>query len=96
MWYHTIDPFLVRIWGSFGIRWYSLAYVLGFIAIFPTLVTMNINVSYNFASFYGGTGLLIVVGVALDTLQQVEAHLLMRHYEGLMKSGHIRGRSRRM
>lgn len=72
------------------------AIALGFIAIFPTLVTMNINVSYNFASFYGGTGLLIVVGVALDTLQQIESHLLMRHYEGLMKSGHIRGRSRRM
>jgi len=72
------------------------AIALGIIAIAPTLVTMNINVSYNFASFYGGTGLLIVVGVALDTLQQIEAHLLMRHYEGLMKSGHIRGRARRM
>lgn len=72
------------------------AIALGLIAIFPNLVTMNINVSYNFASFYGGTGLLIVVGVALDTLQQIEAHLLMRHYEGLMKSGRIRGRARRM
>jgi preprotein translocase subunit SecY len=72
------------------------AIALGLIAIFPTLVMMNINVSYNFASFFGGTGLLIVVGVALDTLQQIEAHLLMRHYEGLMKSGRIRGRTRRM
>lgn len=70
------------------------AIALGFIAIFPTIITMNINVSYNFAQFYGGTGLLIVVGVALDTLQQVEAHLLMRHYEGLMQSGRIRGRQR--
>jgi len=72
------------------------AIALGIIAIAPTIVMMNINVSYNFASFFGGTGLLIVVGVALDTLQQVEAHLLMRHYEGLMKSGRIRGRTRRM
>ncbi|MBM3325992.1 MAG: preprotein translocase subunit SecY [Calditrichaeota bacterium] len=67
---------------------------LGIIAIVPSIVTMNVNVSYNFASFFGGTGLLIVVGVALDTLQQIEAHLLMRHYEGLMKSGRIRGRRR--
>lgn len=72
------------------------AIFLGFIAIFPSIITKNINVSYNFASFFGGTGLLIMVGVALDTLQQIEAHLLMRHYDGLMKSGRIRGRSRRM
>ncbi|MBM3328649.1 MAG: preprotein translocase subunit SecY [Calditrichaeota bacterium] len=70
------------------------AIALGIIAIFPSIVTMNVNVSYNFAQFYGGTGLLIVVGVALDTLQQIEAHLLMRHYEGLMKSGRIQGRRR--
>ncbi len=67
---------------------------LGFIAIFPSLITKQINVSYNFASFYGGTGLLIIVGVALDTLQQIESHLLMRHYDGLMKSGKLRGRRR--
>lgn len=67
---------------------------LGLIAIFPSLITKQINVSYNFASFYGGTGLLIIVGVALDTLQQIESHLLMRHYDGLMKSGKIRGRRR--
>ena len=67
---------------------------LGFIAIFPTLITKQINVSFSFASFYGGTGLLIIVGVALDTLQQIESHLLMRHYDGLMKSGKIRGRRR--
>jgi preprotein translocase subunit SecY len=70
------------------------AIFLGFIAIFPTLITKQINISYSFASFYGGTGLLIIVGVALDTLQQIEAHLLMRHYDGLMKSGRIRGRRR--
>jgi preprotein translocase subunit SecY len=70
------------------------AIFLGFIAIFPTLITKQINVSRSFASFYGGTGLLIIVGVALDTLQQIESHLLMRHYDGLMKSGRIRGRRR--
>lgn len=67
---------------------------LAIIAIFPSFVTKWGNVSYNFASFYGGTSLLIVVGVALDTLQQVESHLLMRHYDGFLKSGKIRGRRR--
>jgi len=67
---------------------------LAIIAIFPSVVAKFTNVSYNFASFYGGTSLLIVVGVALDTLQQVESHLLMRHYDGFMKSGKIRGRRR--
>ncbi len=70
------------------------AVFLGFIAIFPNLITKQINVSQSFASFYGGTGLLIIVGVALDTLQQIESHLLMRHYDGLMKSRRIRGRRR--
>lgn len=70
------------------------AVFLGFIAVFPTLISKMFNVSYSFASFYGGTGLLIIVGVALDTLQQIEAHLVMRHYDGLMKSGKLRGRRR--
>lgn len=70
------------------------AFFLGFIAIFPTLISRQVNVSFSFASFYGGTGLLIIVGVSLDTLQQIEAHLLMRHYDGLMKSGRMRGRRR--
>jgi preprotein translocase subunit SecY len=68
------------------------AIFLALIAIMPTLaILMNIN--NNFASFYGGTSLLIMVGVVLDTLQQIESHLLMRHYDGLMKSGRIKGRS---
>jgi preprotein translocase subunit SecY len=67
---------------------------LGFIAIFPSLITKYSHVGYNFASFFGGTGLLIIVGVGLDTMQQVESHLLMRHYDGFMKSGKIRGRRR--
>ncbi|HOK13891.1 MAG TPA: preprotein translocase subunit SecY [Candidatus Kapabacteria bacterium] len=65
---------------------------LGLVAILPTFVTNIFNISMGFAQFFGGTSLLIVVGVALDTLQQIESHLLMRHYDGFMKSGRIRGR----
>jgi preprotein translocase subunit SecY len=50
------------------------------------------RVDYLVASFFGGTSLLIVVGVALDTIQQIESHLLMRHYDGFMKKGRIRAR----
>jgi preprotein translocase subunit SecY len=64
---------------------------LAIIAILPTLM-IKLGVTPNFASFFGGTSLLIMVGVALDTLQQVESHLLMRHYDGFMKSGKLRGR----
>ncbi len=64
---------------------------LAIIAILPSLM-MRMNVNPEFAQFFGGTSLLIVVGVALDTLQQIESHLLMRHYDGFMKSGKIRGR----
>ncbi len=64
---------------------------LALIAILPT-VMIKMGITPAFASFFGGTSLLIVVGVALDTLQQVESHLLMRHYDGFMKSGKLRGR----
>lgn len=64
---------------------------LAIIAILPNFVRY-LGVSQGFASFFGGTSLLIVVGVALDTLQQIESHLLMRHYDGFMKSGKIKGR----
>ncbi|RPH96143.1 MAG: preprotein translocase subunit SecY [Calditrichaeota bacterium] len=67
---------------------------LAIIAIIPYVITRFTNVSYDFSSFYGGTSLLIVVGVVLDTLQQIESHLLMRHYDGFLKSGKIRGRRR--
>jgi preprotein translocase subunit SecY len=76
------------------------AIFLGFLAVFPQILfryaghLFGSNISYNFASFFGGTGILIMVGVALDTLQQIESHLTMRHYDGLMKTGRIRGRSR--
>lgn len=65
---------------------------LGFVAIMPALVS-QFGVSSQFSQFYGGTSLLILVGVVLDTLQQIESHLLMRHYDGLTKSGRIKGRS---
>jgi preprotein translocase subunit SecY len=52
------------------------------------------QVDFVVASFFGGTGLLIIVGVALDTVSQMESHLLMRHYDGFMKKGRIRGRRR--
>ena len=62
------------------------------IAVLPAIATLC-GVNNQFASFYGGTSLLILVGVVLDTLQQVESHLLMRHYDGLMKTGRLTGRS---
>jgi len=65
---------------------------LAFIAIMPAFA-MLAGVNSSFAQFYGGTSLLIMVGVVLDTLQQIESHLLMRHYDGLMKSGRIKGRT---
>ncbi|WP_298062504.1 preprotein translocase subunit SecY [uncultured Rikenella sp.] len=64
---------------------------LAVIAILPVFARM-IGVDGQFALFYGGTSLLILVGVVLDTLQQIESHLLLRHYDGLMKSGRMKGR----
>ena len=65
---------------------------LGIIAILPAFAILA-GVNNQFASFYGGTSLLILVGVVLDTLQQIEGYLLMRHYDGLMKTGRLTGRS---
>ncbi len=65
---------------------------LAIIAILPA-IAMIFGISNQFASFYGGTSLLILVGVVLDTLQQIESYLLMRHYDGLMKTGRLTGRS---
>lgn len=80
-----IDSVLTRITlpGSF---------FLAIIAILPAFAMMA-GVSTTFAQFYGGTSLLIMVGVILDTLQQIESYLLMRHYEGMMKSGRVKGRT---
>ena len=68
------------------------AVFLTFIAIMPALAGL-LGVNQSFAHFFGGTSLIILVGVVLDTLQQIESHLLMRHYDGLLKTGHIKGRS---
>ena len=65
---------------------------LGIVAIMPAFANIC-GVNQNFAQFFGGTSLLIMVGVVLDTLQQVESHLMMHHYDGLMKSGKIKGRT---
>ena len=65
---------------------------LAIVAVLPAFA-VQAGVSASFAQFYGGTSLLIMVGVILDTLQQIESYLLMRHYEGMMKSGKIKGRS---
>jgi preprotein translocase subunit SecY len=73
---------------------------LGIIAIAPELVGLilkglaGIQIPYQVADFFGGTALLIVVGVALDTIKQIESQLIMRHYEGFMKRGRIKGRQR--
>ncbi len=62
------------------------------IAIMPDAIMTAFNVPYLVASFFGGTGVLIMVGVMLDTMKQIESHLLMRHYDGFVKSGHLKGR----
>ena len=71
------------------------AIFLAFVAVIPTFLVMLFEMDFSLASFYGGTSLLIIVGVALDTLQQIESHLITRHYDGFLKSGKIKGRSRK-
>ncbi len=68
------------------------AVFLAFVAIMPS-IAMKFGMDNSFARFYGGTSLLILVGVMMDTLQQIESYLLMRHYDGLMKTGRIKGRT---
>ena len=68
------------------------SFFLALVAIMPSFASI-FGITGSFAQFYGGTSLLILVGVVLDTLQQVESHLLMRHYDGLLKSGRIKGRT---
>ena len=64
---------------------------IAFIAIMPALAGL-LDVQAAFSQFFGGTSLLILVGVVMDTLQQIESHLMMRHYDGLLNSGRVRGR----
>jgi len=68
------------------------AMFLAIIAVMPSLISKALKIPYLVASFFGGTGLLIIVGVMLDTMRQIESHLLVRHYEGFMKKGRIKGR----
>lgn len=68
------------------------AIFLAIIAIMPQIIYKGFKIPYLVASFFGGTALLIVVGVLLDTMRQIESHLLMRHYEGFVSKGRIRGR----
>ena len=68
------------------------SFFLGIVAILPAFARF-FGISQNFAQFFGGTSLLIMVGVVLDTLQQIESHLMMHHYDGLMKEGKIKGRT---
>lgn len=68
------------------------SFFLAIVAILPAFAGL-LGISFSFAQFFGGTSLLILVGVVLDTLQQIESHLLMRHYDGLMKNGKIKGRT---
>ena len=68
------------------------AIFLAVIGVFPTVISHALTIDFLLAQFLGGTGILIVVGVALDVVQKIESHLLMRHYEGFMRTGRIRGR----
>ena len=68
------------------------SFFLAIVAILPALAMKFLGIQQAFAYFYGGTSLLIMVGVVLDTLKQIESYLLMRHYDGLMKTGRIQGR----
>ncbi|MFO7841572.1 MAG: preprotein translocase subunit SecY, partial [Fidelibacterota bacterium] len=70
------------------------AIMLALVAIMPYILMNIFNIDYSLASFFGGTSVIILVGVALDTLQQIESHLISRHYDGFMKKGKIKGRRR--
>jgi preprotein translocase subunit SecY len=68
------------------------AIFLTVIAIIPILLYREMKIPYSVATFFGGTSMLIMVGVLLDTMRQMETHLLMRHYDGFLKKGRLRGR----
>jgi preprotein translocase subunit SecY len=68
------------------------AFFICIIAVMPDAIMASMRVPYLVASFFGGTGILIIVGVMLDTMKQIESHLQMHNYEGFMQSGHLRGR----
>ena len=88
----TLSPRIGRRRNRFGRTGCSEKRFLGLITIIPAFaVAAGVNTGW--AIFFGGTSLLILVGVVLDTLQQIESHLLMRKYDGLVKSGKLKGRA---
>jgi preprotein translocase subunit SecY len=68
------------------------AVFLTVIAVIPTILSRQFSVPWLVSSFFGGTSLLIIVGVMLDTMRQIESHLLMRHYDGFLRKGRLRSR----
>jgi preprotein translocase subunit SecY len=62
------------------------------IAVIPIILSRQMSIPYDVSQFFGGTSILITVGVLLDTMRQVESHLMMRHYDGFLKKGRLRGR----
>jgi preprotein translocase subunit SecY len=68
------------------------AIFLTVIAVIPLMLTNKLQIRYEVAQFFGGTSMLIMVGVLLDTMRQMETHLLMRHYDGFLKKGRLKGR----
>jgi preprotein translocase subunit SecY len=68
------------------------AVFLTVIAVIPIILSREMNIPYDVTQFFGGTSMLITVGVMLDTMRQVESHLMMRHYDGFLKKGRLRGR----
>jgi preprotein translocase subunit SecY len=68
------------------------AIFLTVIAVIPILLTSNMNISHDVTQYFGGTSMLIMVGVLLDTMRQMESHLMMRHYDGFLKKGRVKGR----
>src|SRR6185295_1499566 len=67
------------------------AIFLTVIAVIPILMRQALNIDFHVAQFFGGTSMLITVGVLLDTMRQMESHLLMRHYDGFLKKGRLKG-----
>jgi len=68
------------------------AIFLTVIAVIPIILARQLNIPQPVAQFFGGTSMLIIVGVMLDTMRQMESHLLMRHYDGFLKKGRLKGR----
>ena len=82
-------PPKLRFWAVVTV---GFAIFLTVIAVIPIILTSRMGIPNDVSQFFGGTGMLILVGVMLDTMRQMESHLLMRHYDGFLKKGRIKGR----